>query len=502
MHERNGKRIAVIGAGLGGMSAALSLALEGYEVTVFEKNEKVGGKLNVLAAEGYQFDLGPSILTLPHLFERTFERAGKKMSDYVPLETVRPHWRNIFEDGKVVDLFPEMEKMKAEAEKVGEPPQNVERFLKYSERLYDLVSKGYFEAGLDNSEDFRNFYGLAAFPKFDLFRSMHQGVKRHFKTRHFIDIFDYFIKYVGSSALRAPAFMNCMSTIQFRYDLWYVRGGLYKLAEGLEKLMRELGIRIELNAEIHSLARSDDGRTVRGVRMADGTERLFDTVVSNMEVVPTYRRLLDADPKVLKKLEKRMEPACSGLVIDIGLDRKFETLAHHNFFFAGNQKEHFRDVFQRRRLPRDPTLYVVAASRTDPTVAPEGCDCVKILPHIPYIDTDKPLTAEDYDAFKDRCLEKMERMGCADLRKHIVFEHVWTPHDIERNYYSNRGSIYGVVSDRFKNLAFKAPKKCPDYEGLYFVGGSVNPGGGMPMVFLCGQNVAKAIVEADRQGVA
>ncbi|MEM9799768.1 MAG: phytoene desaturase family protein [Planctomycetota bacterium] len=502
MQERNGKRVAVIGAGLGGMSAALSLALEGYEVTVFEKNSKVGGKLNVLSAEGYQFDLGPSILTLPHLFERTFERAGRKIEDYVPLRTVRPHWRNFFEDGSVVDLYPEADLMAEEAKKVGEPPENVERFLDYSERLYDLVNDGYFEQGLDNSDDFRRFYGLAAFPKFDLFRSMHQGVKRHFKTRHFIDIFDYFIKYVGSSALRAPAFMNCMSTIQFRYDLWYVMGGLYKLAEGLERLMRELGIEIVLDAEIESLVRSDDGGTVRGVRMADGAEHLADTVVSNLEVIPTYRRLLREDESFVKKLEKRMEPACSGLVIDIGLDRKFENLAHHNFFFSGNQREHFRDVFQRRRLPRDPTLYVVAASRTDPSVAPEGCDCVKILPHIPYIDAKNPLTDADYDALKERCLDKMERMGCTDLRKHIVFEHVWTPFDIEKNYYSNRGSIYGVVSDRFKNLAFKAPKKCPRYDGLYFVGGSVNPGGGMPMVFLCGQNVAKAIAEADRQGAA
>lgn len=494
MPRSNRKRVIVIGAGLGGMSAALSLALEGCEVVVFEKNDKVGGKLNVLSSRGYCFDLGPSILTLPHFFARTFEKAGKRMEDYVPLCPVRPHWRNFFEDGTVIDLLPEQEAMNAEARKVGEPEDNLDAFLNYAGKLYDLVEKGYFEAGLDSLSDFVSFYGLRNFPKFDLLRSMHQSVRRHFKTPYFIDIFDFFIKYVGSSAYRAPAFMNCMSTIQFRHDLWYVMGGMYKLAEGLARLMNELDIRVQLGTEVVELMRSDDGRTVEGVRLAGGAHEHADAVVSNLEVIPTYRRLLGEDEAFLSRLQKRLEPACSGLVIDLGLDRKYENLAHHNFFFSGNQKKHFHDVFQEKILPHDPTLYVVAASRTDPSVAPEGCDCLKILPHIPYLDSDNPLPPSAYQSLKDRVLDKMERMGCKDLRQHVVYEHLWTPVDIEQNYYSNRGSIYGVVSDRFKNYAFKAPKSCPRYRGLFFVGGSVNPGGGMPMVFLCGQNVARVIM--------
>lgn len=502
MHPTNGKRVIVIGAGLGGMSAALSLALEGFGVTVYEKNDKVGGKLNTLTAEGYQFDLGPSILTLPHIFARTFERAGKRIEDYVPLRAVRPHWRNVFEDGTTIDLYPERERMDAEARKAGEPPENVHRFLAYSGRLYDLVDRGYFQRGLDTAAEFRQFYGLSAFPKFDLFRSMHQSVRRHFKTRYFTDIFDYFIKYVGSSAHRAPAFMNCMPTIQFRYDLWYVMGGMYRLAQGLERLMGELGIRVETNTEIQEILLSNGRARVRGVRLADGREVPADTIVSNLEVIPAYRRLLNEDENRLKAMERRFEPACSGLVIDLGLDRKYENLAHHNFFHSGNPKKHFHDVFIKKTLPVDPTLYVVAASRTDPSVAPEGCDCLKILPHIPHIVKDHPAGREEYEALKERALGKLERMGCPGLRKHIVYEHLLTPHDIESRYYSNRGSIYGVVSDRFKNLAFKAPKACPKYQGLFFTGGSVNPGGGMPMVFLCGQHVAEAIAAARRNNGA
>lgn len=485
------KKAIVIGAGLGGISAAISLTQEGFDVSLFEKNSKIGGKLNFHSEGGYTFDLGPSILTLPHLFRRLFERSGKTMEDYIPMRTVRPHWRNFFEDGMVVDLHPEPAQMAEQARKAGEPYENVEAFLKYSAELYDLTNDGYFEQGLDTSQDFGRHYGLWKFPKFDLFRSVHGGVASHFETRYFTDIFDFFIKYVGSSAYRAPAFMNSMATIQFRYDLWYVDGGMYNIAIGLGRLMDELGIHVHLQSPVQEICR--EGERVTGITVG-GVFHPADVVVSNMEVIPAYRDLLGEDEGWLKKMEKRLEPACSGLVIDLGLDRQYPQLAHHNFFFSGDQREHFHTVFQKHELPEDPTLYVVAASRTDPTVAPAGCDSLKILPHIPYINEEHPLTREDYLGLKDRVLQKLERMGLENLRRHVVVEHVWTPLDIREQYNSNKGSIYGVVSDRWKNLAFKAPKQSKKYPNLFFVGGSVNPGGGMPMVILCGQNVARKVV--------
>lgn len=492
MAENRGKRVAVIGSGLGGLSAAINLAREGFTVDVFEKNGRTGGKLNYLKEGGYSFDLGPSIFTLPHIFEELFTPSGKDMADYIPIRKLRPHWRNFFEDGKVIDLAPEPEVMAEQARKAGEEPEAVEKFLEYSGRLYDLVDRGYFQQGLDNAKEFREFYGLLHFLEFDLFRSMHQSVSRHLKSPYMRNIFDFFIKYVGSSALRAPAFMNCLPTIQFRYDLWYVDGGMYNIATGLGKLMDELGVKVHLNAEVTAIERSDG--MVTGIRLADGTLEKADVIVSNMEVIPACRDLLDEDSSFMKDLEK-FEPACSGLVLDLGLDMKYPQLAHHNFFFSADQHDHFTSVFRKRVLPEDPTIYLVAASKTDPTVAPEGCDCLKILPHIPYIREDNPITREEYMEFKESILDKLERMGLTDLRQHTVYEHVWTPQDILENYYSNCGSIYGVVSDRFRNFGFKAPKKSTKYSNLYFVGGSVNPGGGMPMVILSGRNAARMIAE-------
>ncbi|NCC52022.1 MAG: phytoene desaturase [Spartobacteria bacterium] len=490
------KKIIVIGSGLGGISAAITLAQEGYEVSVYEKNDRIGGKLNVLTTQGYTFDMGPSILTLPHIFERLFTRSGKKMADYIPIRTLQPHWRNFFDDGTVVNLFMEKERMAAEAEKL-EPgaARQVEAFMKYAETQYDLVEKGYFEAGLDTAREFMAFYSGSAFFQFDFWHTMHQGVAKRISNRYLRDIFDFFIKYVGSSAYDAPGFMNCLPVIQFRHDLWYVDGGLYGIARGLGRLMEELGVEVHLNAEVMAIRKKGD--QVTGITLKDGSALNADIIVSNMEVIPAYETLLKEDAAFMRKLE-RFEPACSGLVLDLGLDCKYDQLAHHNFFFSSDQKKHFKSVFRDKVLPHNPTIYLVAASRTDPTVAPAGCECLKILPHIPYINDRRPYTREDYLRFKEHIIDRLESMGLKDLRRHVVFEHVWTPLDIRQQYYSNKGSIYGVVSDRIKNFAFKAPKHSTRYDNLFFTGGSVNPGGGMPMVVLCGQNVCKRIVEWDR----
>lgn len=485
-------KAVVIGAGLGGISAAISLAQEGFRVEVFEKNGRIGGKLNQLRAGGYTFDLGPSILTLPHIFRRLFERSGRDMDDYFTIRPLRPHWRNFFPGGEVIDLYPEREKMDRELAAIGADPDGFHAFLKYSGDLFDLIERGYFERGLDTPADFRRFYGLRNFRGFDLLRTMHGGVSRFVNHPRLRDVLDFFIKYVGSSAYDAPAFMNCLPTIQFRHDLWYVDGGLYNIALGLERLLGELEVAVHLNREVTRI--EAEGGRVRGVELEGGERVPADVVVSNMEVVPAVKKLLGAPRRELRRL-RRFEPSCSGLVIDLGLDTSYPQLAHHNFFFSGDQREHFNSVFRKKELPRDPTVYLVAASKTDPTVAPPGCDCLKILPHIPYIDAKKPVPPEDYHSLKKVILEKLERMGLKDLRKHIVFEHFWTPLDIRSRYYSNRGSIYGVVADRWKNFGFKAPKRSSLYPNLFFTGGSVNPGGGMPMVVLCGRNVARAVLE-------
>lgn len=487
------QKIVVIGAGLGGLSAAISLASEGFEVSLLDKNDKIGGKLNVLEKQGFTFDMGPSILTMPHIFRDLFEQAGRKLEDYVDIQTVEPHWRNFFEDGTVFDLSSDKNTMRHELQKLdNKSVAEFDQFMAYAKKLGQTSEEGYFAEGLDSFGELLKHYGLIrSMLDFDVFRSMDQGVRRFISNPKLVEVLNYFIKYVGSSPYDAPALLNLLPYIQFEYGLWYVKGGMYNLAIGMGKLAEELGVKIQLNSEVSRIDYKDDQASA--VQLKNGQTLAADIIVSNMEVIPAGRELLQQSEKQLKGLQ-RFAPSCSGLVMHLGVDRIYEQLAHHNFLYSDNPKQHFNAIFHDKRLSEDPTLYLVAPVKSDPGQAPEGCEIIKVLPHIPHIDPNKPLQHEDYMAFRERVLIKLERMGLTDLRKHIVCEETWTPLDIQANYYSTQGSIYGAVSDRFKNLGFKAPQRDRNINNLYYVGGSVNPGGGMPMVTLSGQLVRDKIL--------
>lgn len=484
--------VAVIGAGLGGISAAISLAAQGYRVSVYEKNPHVGGKLNHLEKEGFQFDLGPSILTLPKIFERLFESHNRRMADYVTICPVEPQWRNFFENGVTIDLYSSLEETaKRNASCKPRDRTDLARFMDYSKSLYDKVLPGYFEEGFDTAWKMIRSHGLiSSLRDFDLFRSMRTAVCSYVENPFLQTILCFFIKYVGSSPYDAPAVLNLLPYIQSRFGLWYVQGGMFNLAKALARLAQDVGIEIHCNREVVRIL--TDHNHVKAIQLKDGEIVPADFIVSNMEVIPACKSLLPTSSRILRKLEK-FEPACSGLVLHLGTNRIYPQLAHHNFFYSADPRKHYDQVFHKKVLPDDPTLYVVAPTRTDPSQAPEGCDNIKVLPHIPHLG-ERIFTRDEYLALRKRVLEKLERMGLNDLQRHIVFEDMWTPEDIEKRYYSHCGAIYGVVSDRKKNLGFKAPKKSLQYDNLYFAGGSVNPGGGMPMAVLSGQQVCQLIV--------
>ena len=232
------KSAIVVGAGLGGLSAAISLRAEGFEVRVLEKNAQIGGKLNFREMEGFGFDLGPSIFTLPQFFESLWNAPGEKMSDYVQLERVTPHWRNFFEDGSSFDLYEEDDKMRAEFAKLpGNPDDHwreFQAFLDYAREQYEITDAGYFDKGIDNVWEMIRHVGLFKLAtKVDYRKSMSKSIEERFSDPKLRMIFEYFIKYVGSSAHDAPGYMNLMPIIQFDYGLWYVKGGMYNLARGL-----------------------------------------------------------------------------------------------------------------------------------------------------------------------------------------------------------------------------------------------------------------------------
>ncbi|WP_080146890.1 phytoene desaturase family protein [Marinilactibacillus piezotolerans] len=491
------KSIVVIGGGLGGISAAISLAQSGYKVSLYEKNNHIGGKLNRLEREGYGFDLGPSILTMPFIFERLFHVSGKRMEDYVTIQKLDLQWRSFFADGTTIDLYDTFSAMNHNNPFLSERDlEEYQHFLDYSKTLYETTLEGYFGKGLDTLGDVVKYHGpISALKDFDVFSTMSSAIEKRISNPQLREMLKYYIKYVGSSAEDAPAILNMLAYMQHHLGLWYVPGGMHKLGEALRKLASEIGVSIYTGLEIVKLHGTEDG-IINAAECADGTMVTADYFISNMEVIPTYQYLLEEDLNFIDQLEKKFEPAASGLVLHLGVDRAYPQLAHHNFFFSKDSKENYETVFHRHELPEDPTIYLVNPNKTDADQAPAGHENLKVLPHIPYIQ-DEPFSEAEYAALRERVLIKLENMGLTDLRDHIVFEDMWLPEDIQQTYYSHRGAIYGVAADKKRNNGFKHPKHSERYDNLYFVGGTVNPGGGMPMVTLSGQQVRDMIVKRD-----
>ena len=493
------KSVIVIGGGLGGLSVAISLAQSGYKVSLFEQNNHLGGKLNRLEQDGFGFDLGPSILTMPHVFEKLFTDSGRKMEDYLSIIQLDQQWRSFFPDGTVIDLYGDLDKMARENQALSEKDmKEYTEFLSYAKKLYDATEKGYFEKGLDKTGEIFREHGLIGSMKdFDYFSSMYDAIEKRISNQKVRDMLAYFIKYVGSSPYDAPAVLNMMIYMQHAQGVWYVPGGMHKIAEGLVKLAGELGVELNTGKAVTSFVK-DNQSQINGVQFADGSLKKADYYVSNMEVIPAYKKLLNEETDFIEKLEKRFEPSSSGLVLHLGVNKEYPQLAHHNFFLSADPANHFDTVFNKHELPEDPTIYLVNVNKTDETQTKPGHENIKILPHIPYIQ-DKPFTQEDYLQFRERVLIKLEKMGLTDLRQHIMTEDMWTPDDIEKTYGSHKGSIYGTVSNRKKNHGFKHAKHSEKYDNLYFVGGTVNPGGGMPMVTMSGQQVRDKIVQRDQE---
>ncbi|MDQ0206071.1 phytoene desaturase family protein [Alkalicoccobacillus murimartini] len=492
-------KVIVIGGGIGGLSSAISLASEGYQVQVLEANERIGGKCNIRSGSGYTFDTGPSILTMPWTLEQLFTRAGRKLSDYLTIKRIEPQWRTFFEDGVSIDLKGDLPDMLAEIDKISpEDKSGFLDYLHYSSQIYELCTKSFYQKSLSGLKDLRTLHSFKDLLAMDPMKSMNQATKKYIRDPHIQQFLDFLVMYVGSSPYQAPAVLSQLAYVQFGLGVHYVEGGMYNIIRAMERVLHELDVEICTNARVERIIESD-GRA-QSVQLASGEIVGADIIVSNLEVIPTYNQLLSKAPKAAQEVKKlsNYEPSVSGLVLLLGINHTYPQLAHHNFFFSKDPKLEFKQIFEEKRPADDPTVYVGISSKSDPLQAPIGAENHFVLTHVP------PLKdGENWDLYKDTyretVLTKLERNGLTKIREHIEFEYVFTPNDLNKLYGSNGGSIYGVAADRKTNGGFKIPSRSQVLSNLYFVGGSTHPGGGVPMVTLSGQLTADLILEDELQ---
>ena len=497
------QKIGIIGSGLAGLSAACTLAARGHQVTVFDKSPWLGGKAASLQKDGYRFDMGPTILTIPDVLKRIFQEANKPIEKYLDLIRLDPQWRCFYEGGNTLDLVADEDAMATylNSRSPGSG-DGYKKFLTFSRRM-NRVTENYFfwrsVGGIKDMIDWKASFqpGLIRdVMAMRMGRSVADTVRKYVPDPQVAQMLDHFVQYVGSSPAASPAVLCGIAHMQTGQGVWYPRGGIRAIPEALIQLGNELGVKYLTGAAVRRIITK--GKAVAGLELESGDRYDFDAIISNSDAVRTHRELLQDSGKTSKTFEKRRkyEPACSGVVLYLGLDRRYEQLLHHNFVFSHDPEVEFDAIYHRGEPAEDMTCYVCAPTISEPEVAPAGHEALYVLVHTPYLRPHHQW-ATMFPEYRQKILAKLERCaGLVNLEKHIRFEAHLTPQSIHDRYRVLNGAIYGIASHGKFLGAFKPANRSPDISGLYLAGGAAHPGPGMPMVLMSGW-IAASTLDSD-----
>jgi phytoene desaturase len=488
--------IIVIGAGLGGLSAAVRLAKQGFSVTILEKNETIGGKVNRVEFGGYNFDTGASLLTMRRVLEELFEFCEKRIEDYLEIVPLEPICRYFWTDKTIFDASTDLQKTENEIAKINSPDvEGFRRFLTDARRKYEVSEKTFLAYSLNDLPKLLHPKYLKDLLVISSMQTLDAHIKTYFRAPKLRQLFNRFATYNGSSPFQTPATFALIPYVEFGLGAWYARGGMYQIPKALEKLAKEFGTEIKTDCAVEKIL--IENKKAVGVRLENGEILRSDFVITNADAIETYRSLIDAKERKNfsdQKLEK-IEPSSSGFVLLLGVKKKFEMLAHHNIFFSDDYKSEFDQIFKQLKPAINPTIYVCATSRTDESQSPKDCENLFVLVNAPYT-SDKTDWKTEAKSYRDLIVKKLEGFGLEDLEKSIEFEQTITPADFEKKYRANKGSIYGVSSNGIFSAFLRPPNRARGIGNLYFVGGATHPGGGIPLVLLSGKMASELIKNA------
>jgi len=440
--------------------------------------------------------MGPTILTVPSVLRQIFNEAGRKLEGELDLIPLDPQWRCFFDDGNTLDLVSNVDAMQDSLGKFAgdKTADGYGRFIEYSKRLHRISENWFFWrsiGGLRDMFDARNMTKagtLGDVLAMRMGRSVASTVRSFVPDERVAQMVDHFTQYVGSAPDSSPAVLCGIAHMQTLEGIWYPRGGTAAIPKALATLAVDLGVDFRLGADVKVI--TSTGGQVTGVELASGERMKLEAVISNCDAVRTHRELLGG----VKKFERRRryEPACSGVVLYLGLTKRQPQLLHHNFVFSADPEEEFDAIYRKGDPAPDPTCYVCAPAVSDPTVAPSGGEALYVLVHTPYLRPhhDWKRMLPEYRA---TILKKLQRTAGLELEKEIETESSLTPLDIHERYRVLNGAIYGLTSHGKWTGAFKPGNRSPDLRGLYLCGGAAHPGPGMPMVLMSGWIAADAL---------
>ncbi len=485
--------VIVIGAGVGGIAAAAHLARNGIHVTVLEKNPRPGGRCDRFVRDGHSFDTGPTLFVMPLLYEAEFAALGVSMHDVLDLQRVDPTYHLVFDDGSQLALTSDMQAMQTQLESM--QPGSFQGFLRYLDEGHR-----HYNLGMDRlvNKDFRTaaqFFTLSNIPLLLQLRPFmhHYGNMSHyFDEPRLKSAFTFQDVYMGLSPFEAPATFSMMPYTELAHGVWYPKGGMYRVVKALMTIARKAGVEFLFNAAVQRID-VKAGRAYQ-VILRDGRCMQADAILANADLPYVYEDLLPQDG--LAQALKRKRFSCSVISFFWGVKRRYENLGPHTLFLADDYRENFDSIIRDRTLPENPSLYIHAPSRLDPSMAPPDEDTLTAIVPVGHMNGDGQ---QDWPALRDRARQsvfrRLKTLGIHDLKENLKFEVCYMPLSWRKRYNLMNGSTHGLCHNLTQLGYFRPRNRHPQYHNLYFVGASTHPGTGLPTALVSGRLAARRILD-------
>lgn len=482
------KRAIVIGSGIGGLAAAIRLSVKGYQVAVFEKNSSAGGKLSSFDVGGYRFDFGPSLFTMPSYVDELFDLANKEAGKYYEYISLPEACRYFFSDGTrfVAPTDPE-DFAKTASTTFGVDPQRIIKYFDYNKKIFNKSGRIFLTKSVHKLKTFLNADALNAAAQsyvIELFRSMNHANEKAFDNEKLTQLFNRYATYNGSNPYKAPAILNSISVLEHLHGTYFPKGGMSAITNALYRLSLDLGVAFHFDSLVEEISYED--KSIKGIR-SGGLDYNAELVVSNMDIHFTYDRLL---PKFNGgNFYTKRDKSSSAVIFYWGISKKFKEIGLHNIFFTENYEEEFQYIFDRKTIYFDPTIYINNTSVFNPDDAPAYGANWFVMVNVPAKEDMK------INALREYVLSKLSKELGEDIRPLIEEERIVTPEIIESETLSHKGALYGSNSNTWVNAFIRHPNFSSKLKGLYFVGGSVHPGGGIPLCLLSAKIATEFIHE-------
>jgi phytoene desaturase len=487
------KSVVVIGAGIGGITAAAHLARRGLHVTVVEKNSRPGGRCDRFSRAGHQFDTGPTLFIMPLLYEAEFRALGISMAERLDLHRVDPTYQLVFDDGSQLALTSDMKYLRAQLESI--QPGSFQGFISYmqeGDRHYQLALDNLVNRDFRQASDFFNLQTLALLAGLKPLIHHYRNMSAYFDDPRLKMAFTFQDIYMGLSPFEAPATFSMMPYTELAHGVWYPKGGMYSVVEILTQLAREAGVEFMFDTAVDRIDVSSTH--ARGVLLADGARLEADVVLANADLPYVYQNLLPQDRRLKALLHKQF--SCSAISFFWGVDKTYEALGPHTLFLADDYRENFESISRDLGLPANPSLYVHAPARLDSSMSPQGQDTLTAIVPVGHLsEHGEQNWGELRDAARAQVFRRLRALSITDVESHIKFEVTYTPLSWRKRYNLVKGSTHGLSHTLTQLAYFRPSNRHPHYQNLYFVGASTHPGTGMPTAMVSGRLVAERIMD-------